>query len=589
MNRAVLLIGVSRTRGDLSKLKAVESSIDKMVEWAKGQLIPENLIIRRTDADNPVTPALLFDEISKLAKLATINQLIIYFSGHGVVNNRQEYWLLSDAPENAGAAVNLDGNISLARAGAFDHVVFLSDACRTPTQGLQYSRIIGSDIFPNIVDFELERPVDVFFATALGAPALEVIQESRQYQAVFTEALLDALNGSLPEAISDGRVCPRPLKKALPKRVSDKLRASGLSLSTSQTPDARITSDDGAWLAEIPITLGALPPNVQLPAPPSAEKPGLMSTKEVAQLVVEEALRTDTFGRSPATGEEIKTLTGRSVSKNAESFLESMARSVSERRPQSMLSKPGFEICGRVVASAACPDGMCDICNEGDTIWVGVATRARHNQALLEFMDGTGVLLPVIKDFVGVLRFNERGLDQVWYEPANEYDASFSRRELEFLRQAISKASSLGVFALEAGDVDQLASRMQNAKFQDPALAIYAAYAFHDIGQFRRIGQMQEYLKSRMDVQLYDLALLSRSLLKDASLAEVIIPRLPMLSQGWALVDALRGRIPDELNMLRKQLTPSLWSLYTPEGTQMIRAWINQYGKETTVSITGVV
>lgn len=101
MNRAVLLIGVSQA-GGLGKLKAVEPSIDKMAAWAKSQGIADDQIIRRTDAGGlKVTVADLFNDIKALADRDTIEQLIVYFSGHGVVNNRQEYWLLSDAPVNA--------------------------------------------------------------------------------------------------------------------------------------------------------------------------------------------------------------------------------------------------------------------------------------------------------------------------------------------------------------------------------------------------------------------------------------------------------------------------------------------------------
>ena len=623
MNRAVLLIGVSHA-GDLGKLKAVEASIDAMQAWARGQGIPEDQIIRRTDVDGPVTIAGLFNDVKALADRDTINQLIVYFAGHGVINNRLEFWLLSDAPVNAAAAVNVNGNIALAQAGAFEHVVFLSDACRTPTQGVQYSRIIGSDIFPNIEDTERERSVDIFFGTSLGAPALEVLQTEtgNRYQAMFTEALLDALNGKIPEIIVDGRVRARPMKRALPKQVWDKIRSSGLTLATSQTPDARITSDDDAWLAEIPPPVAgastspagggavdipppgpslppdALPPMAPAPPPPpppspapqpASAQPEPLSTREVAQLVVEEALHSNTYGRVAATSAEVESLTGRSLSKNAGRFLESMAQGTGNRRPQAMPDKPGFEIHGRRLASASCPDGACHVSDDGDATTVSVDVQAPQSQVLLEFDDGTGVLLPVIREYVGILSFRERGLDEVWYEPADEFYASMSRQELDFLRQAIMKASSLGVFAIESGDADQLASRMQNVKFQDPALAVYAAYAYHDLGQFRRIHHMQEFLKNHIGVQLFDLALLSRDLLKDASIADGIVPRLPLLSQGWALVGALRGRIPGQLEMLRKELEPSLWSLYAPEGVQAIRTWLREHEEKATLSATGAM
>lgn len=637
MNRAVLLIGVSQTGGGLGKLQAVESSIDRMQAWAQAQGIPDAQIIRRTDATGPVTVADLFKDVQALVELDTVEQLIVYFAGHGVVNNRQEYWLLSDAPVNAAAAINLDGNVSLARAGAFAHVVFLSDACRTPTSGVQYGRIIGSDIFPNITDAELERPVDIFFGTALGAPALEVVQAGagQQYQAIYTEVLLDALNGKIPEAVSNGRVRPRPLKKSLPRRVNERLRALGLGLPTTQTPDARITSEDDAWLADIPqaaaaptapppamspppapspapaaprplfrwrlpfptrgpaapppdaapASAGAEPPVAETSAPAPASEP--LSTREVAKLVVDEALRGNTFGRPPTTREEVRTLTGREVSKNAGRFLESMAKPPGAPRAQVLPDRPGFEIHGHRLISATSPDGACQLGRDGDASTVSVDLPTRQGQALLEFDDGSGVLLPVIRGFVGVLRFRARGLDEVWYEPANEGDATLSRQELDFLRQAISKASALGVFALEGEDAGLLATRMQNLKFQDPALAVYAAYAFHDIGQFRRIGQMQDFLRSQLDVQLYDLALLSRAFLRADAGNGPLVPALPMLSQGWALVGALRGPVPEKLDVLRRELLPSVWSLYTPAGVQLIRAWLDALGKETLVSVHG--
>lgn len=604
MNRAVLLIGVSRT-GGLGTLKAVEDSIDKMEAWALSQGIPREQVIRRTDAQGPVTIASLFKDVRGLAELGTIEQLVVYFAGHGVVNNRSEYWMLSDAPDNAAEAVNVANNISLAQAGAFDHVVLFSDACRTPTQGLQYSRIVGSDIFPNIVDVELERPVDVFFGTSLGAPALEVRQaeQGRQYQAMYTEALLEALDGKVAETIIDGRVRPRPLKRALPKLVRRKLDASGLTLATSQTPDARITSDDDAWLAEIPLpAAGAQPP------PPAGQRPGAgmphappaaapmpppppppdaaappMNTREVAQLVLGEALRTDTYDRAPATREEVRAITGRGVTPNADRFLEAMAARAGARLPPALPDRPGFEIHGRAVARATCPDGDCRIGKDGDATVVGVETTERQSQVLLEFDDGTGVVLPVIERYVGVLHLRGGRLDEVWYEPANDFDASMSRKEIEFLRQAIIKASVLGEFALQDDDAGMLAQRMQDMKFLDPALAVYAAYAFHEIGQFRRIGHMQDYLQGQLGVELYDLALLSRALLRDADLADRLVPRLPMLSQGWALIDALRGRVPGKLQSLRGELEPSLWSLYTPDGASILHEWMQEQGRPVLV------
>ena len=66
-------------------------------------------------------------------------------------------------------------------------------------------------------------------------------------------------------------------------------------------------------------------------------------------------------------------------------------------------------------------------------------------------------------------------------------------------------------------------------------------------------------------------------------------PRVPLLSQGWALVGALRGAIPDELQILRAELQPSLWSLYSPAGVQAIHHWMDKLGTEDTITTTGAV
>ena len=304
-----------------------------------------------------------------------------------------------------------------------------------------------------------------------------------------------------------------------------------------------------------------------------------MTTSEVAQLVLDEALRYDIYDRVPTTPDEVRRITGRNLSVNASRFLERMTVRLIDRSPPAMPDRPGFKVHGRLLTDAYCPDGACHSGQDGGLTTVSVDTQGRQSQALLEFDDGTGVLLPVFNRYVGVLRFQEGRLDEVWYEPANQSDATASRMEIDFLRQAVIGSSVLGIFALQGEDSDRLAQRMQNMKFHDPALAVYAAYAYHDAGQFRRIGHMHKYLQTQLGVQLYDLALLSRGLLRDADLAEQLVPRLPLLSQGWALIDALHGRIPGELGSLRKKLRPSLWSLYTPDGTAVLREWMREQGQ----------
>jgi hypothetical protein len=115
---------------------------------------------------------------------------------------------------------------------------------------------------------------------------------------------------------------------------------------------------------------------------------------------------------------------------------------------------------------------------------------------------------------------------------------------------------------------------MQSAKYKDPALAVYAAYAYHALGQTERIREMHRYVRQEFGFGLYDLALLSGELLREL-LDYSVVPSAPMLSQGWAFIDALGGSTAsDELRELRSRRLPSLWTHYDATGMQLLKKWL---------------
>jgi hypothetical protein len=112
--------------------------------------------------------------IKAIIEPGNIEQLLIYFAGHGVNLGYSEYWLLSEAPDDTQEAVNVRGSEILARYAGIPHVVFISDACRTAAQGIQAQGVTGSEIFPNQGAGDVSQAVDQFFACTLGNPAAEV-------------------------------------------------------------------------------------------------------------------------------------------------------------------------------------------------------------------------------------------------------------------------------------------------------------------------------------------------------------------------------------------------------------------------------
>ena len=150
-----------------------------------------------------------------------VEQLIVYFSGHGINSGLFEQWLLSRAPVDPNAAVNVKGSEFGARFCGIEHVVFISDACRTAADsGIQAQRVAGGDIFPNATPGGPEKAVDQFFATQVGDPAFEVqtvAESTKRYCAAYSTVLLKALRGETAEVIEAdagrGLVRPRPLKR----------------------------------------------------------------------------------------------------------------------------------------------------------------------------------------------------------------------------------------------------------------------------------------------------------------------------------------------------------------------------------------
>ena len=99
-----------------------------MERWAKRQGIGTVKVF--TDEAGAVDVGAIKRAIREIVDAGNVEQLLIYFAGHGVNIQRNEYWLLSDAPRDSNAAVNVRGSVQLAEDSGISHVVFISDACR---------------------------------------------------------------------------------------------------------------------------------------------------------------------------------------------------------------------------------------------------------------------------------------------------------------------------------------------------------------------------------------------------------------------------------------------------------------------------
>ena len=98
MKRAAVILGVGRT-GNLPALQAVASSAKAMANWVVSQGFMEPKVL--TDETQPVSIRAVTETIKAFVDLGTIEQLVVYFSGHGVNIRYGEHWMLSGAPDDA--------------------------------------------------------------------------------------------------------------------------------------------------------------------------------------------------------------------------------------------------------------------------------------------------------------------------------------------------------------------------------------------------------------------------------------------------------------------------------------------------------
>lgn len=557
MKRAAVIIGVDRT-GTLPRLNDASLGARKMADWAESQKFDTVLI---TDQSAPVTAQDIRAAVTKFVKKGVYEQLLVYFAGHGVNIRYGEYWLLSDAPDDTQAAVNVEGSAMLARYSGIGHVVFISDACRTAAEGVRAQFVTGSEIFPNAGIVGEEGPVDQFYACTLGRPAYEVrdpADAASHFSALYTAAVLAALRGDLPEAVDWGSgpdgaemayVRPRLLKRAVAANVSERIKAVGLQADVIQAPDARICSDGQAWLACLP----ELPPAALRGT--RTRRQAAPTAADTAALQIKLALDRSAEGHNKSW---------KFIDNKSWKFIDVTRAAESAGACQFRLE--GAQLVGTNRRPAG--DAVRRLADQARVENVG-----RGGESIVLHMDNDCcVVLPALPDFAVTLSFDGRELSKVAYEPAGDdaREAEYRRRadDIASLRALAAESSQNGVFRLDGGDGLRLAQRMQYAKGIDPALALYAAYAYDSLQHRNLIRQMGAWMEDDLGACWFDLAMLAGR--GSSRQPRRLLSPFPMLAQGWSRLSALDIPLPASLRDVQQHLVSSLWTVFDHKAAGML-------------------
>ncbi len=566
MMRAGIFIGVDET-GGLPVLKDAAKGARRIaVEWAKAQPISKCKVL--TDEERPVTATMIKKAVRQILEPGDVEQLFIYFAGHGVNIHRREYWLLSDAENDPQEAVNVSGSEDLARYCGIPHIVFISDACRTAATTLRAQSITGSEIFP--IRDAARKPVDQFFACALGAPSNEIADAdttAREFKAAYTGELLPALSGKVPSLVewvvendkNVGYVRPWPLANHLVTAMEKRLADPHLKSRVIQVPDALVVSGPAAWVSRVKGSGLSVAVGIALRQgrPPRAGAP--------------------TPGFAPFTSTP---LIGTALN-SPQKLKKSVIAAAKPFGPMHQESRCGFKIRGAMIVDAFAIGGRIEMTNKpADVVRVWDVERPGADTLLL-LDDRSAIVLPAIPEFLASLTVENGDLVDVAYEPSeftSRWDLYRNHApELRTLRTVVATATREGSFRLQGEDALKLARRMQYAKGIDPALAVYAAYAYHDLHQFDYLEEMHGYMRDDLGAPFFDVAMLSRKLdnTKYATRQKVLSP-IPLLSQGWVYLNARRIGLPKAFAGLQGALQDSVWTKFDPMGAKKLKlAFIN--------------
>ncbi|WP_375160187.1 caspase domain-containing protein [Bradyrhizobium sp. RDT46] len=602
MSRIAIVIGVNKPRSPAPLNGAVKDA-KAFAEWIAR---PEQGFEVKTFVDDvaPVTFASIADEVERVVAAATYSQVVIYFAGHGFQNGGSEVWLLSGAPDRASEAISVEASVMAARESGLKSVVFISDACRSIPARMQDSRVDGGAIFPNLGLRRRTRPeIDRVFATLPSLVAVEAakanddargggvftrefIRGYRDPPAEFVEKIPE--NGGFIEVITNRRLRDL-ISELVEDAASDELPKAG------QAPEFILESVQ-AYVGRVERTTSLLKIDTIVP---SLERLGNVMGKALEEL----GLRRSEH-RPPPSRRVHRSSAPRSVASLAREAIdlvsqgqgaEAAAAVVRQARHGAKISdaierysaaapvdhfetETGFAVTGAQVVKALSPHFPIEVLGPQLVRLGPYGPDLPSTSVLIEFGGGNGAMLPGLRGYVGHVFVDGGAVTNVNYVPSTTSarwgDYQQVQKDVEALRAAVAAAASLGVFRIAPQDAKAFADKVRSLKVFDPALGLYAAYAYASAGIDAEVESVLNYMRQDLRAELFDVAMLARRDVRprEASATELpILPFCPVLRQGWSLL-AVRGAVlPEAASKARDWLLPGLWSTFAPEGLALLR------------------
>ncbi len=248
IRRAAIAIGVRDTQG-FPALPGAVAGADAFVAWATAAKCDVVTLLSDGAPNAKVRLSDICDAIDAVVARRDIEQLFIYFAGHGMaLGTEEDFWLLSAGVRRPSEVVALRKSLAVARNCRIPHVVVFSDACRTiPAANSVDAALSGTSIFsPGTPGQPAE--IDAFYASLPTTASQEVAG-----QGIFSGVLMTALGGKANLGQADPAsgskdICAAHLDRFLREEVPLAADAAG---ANAQEPWATTESEFPRFLVEV--------------------------------------------------------------------------------------------------------------------------------------------------------------------------------------------------------------------------------------------------------------------------------------------------------------------------------------------------
>jgi hypothetical protein len=539
VSRALIAIGVSRAP-PLDTLEGAIADAKDLAEWARSNKYEHVHVLTDDKLGSTVTAIEIYDCCERLLSIPDLEQLLIFFSGHGFSPlPGHEVWLLSGWKTDANQGINVSTSVLLARGRERPRIAFIADACRDTSNDLLGTT--GMVILPKPDIRFGNSHVDEFYATPFG-------DVSQQYQpakrlksyGVFSKELLKGLKGAAAtnrgrKRVVTSRSLEDYLRSAVPKACAE---ISGASI---QFPDARAQWQEPKDIYSEIIGPAPLPRKLFRGSSPT--------------------VRNDLAERD------------RKISAEAKSYQSAEGR-------ESFETATGVTVVGADVRLAVANAGVVDCFRENDAWQIRVADE-RHGgiptepctlmvQIWHDRWPGYWMAIPIFPELIATAIVDENGFSSLNYRAARRFRAPFAAaiyRETEPMLAEVSAMFRFGLMPSPAR-LQAMIQKMRESKFENPALAVIAAHICYRLGDLSQIYEMENYPIGRGPYTPYDFLLLTGR--KEPGPYRKTAGHFPILSSGWGLLPGAEFSVNQKLLVAARGLAPSLWTFADPTAGEVL-------------------